>query len=321
VDPQDDFLFTDPFTEENWREAVNLYSPSQMSLGRERSYATVTAYIDWNRLKACCRWLLGWAYVGDDLSLRRFRPARHPIWPKLSATEVLELRGITFTEKQVIITDTQDLPFAKYDKAQITVAFSQLPYLLTDDDGEYDTEDERWTTFTKKPYVDFLELPGGEIKFVADNPAKAWHNQPTLGPRVIVRAAKSLYTLTHYQVPYSYIFDLDGATPKIDDAIGKISSDVYAGKPAGTFLLDDVDIEIHSDPVVGDIMDSLGWMCTVKYFMKFFDPPRGHGTDTTRGWLLEPAVDGQWYPTTRAVGTAAKYLSTAFADLFTHWDA
>ena len=320
MEPETEFLFTTPFTAADWLEAVNLYSPSQFSVGKRRAVATLTAYIeDFDKLKSCVHWLRGYAWVDENKALRRSRPARHPFWPNLVCSEILEVVGLQFNGKQAI-TGNADLAFAKYKKFKITASFSAPKWLIYED-GEADTEDERWTTFEPKPYVEFYELPAGEIRFIADNPLQEWHNKSTAGPRIIIRSQKSLYELKWYEVPISFIRDADGAIPKIDAAIGKISSDVYAGKPAGCWLIDAADVEIYNDPIVGDILGTPGRMAEVTIRLKFWDPPRGHATNTTRGWTLELAQDGLAYPTTRAVGTAPKFLSTSIADLFTHWDA
>jgi hypothetical protein len=317
VEEETEFLFTTPFTEDDWLEAVNLYSPAQFSCGKQRAVATLTGYVeDFDKLKSCIHWLRGYAWVDENLELRRSRPARHPIWKNLVCTEILEATGISFLEKQEIIAN-EDLAFAAYRKFKITASFTSVPYLIYED-GEVDTEDERWTSFNPKPYVEFYEVPAGEFKFVANDPVKDWHNTAIPGPRAVVRSQKSLYELKWYEVPLSMIYDEDGATPKLDAAIGKVSSDEYAGKPAGVWLVDDVDVEIYSDPIVGDLLETPGRMANVTFYLKKWDPDRGHASNTTRGWNLELAVDGKAYPITRQVGTEPKYQGVAIASLFTH---
>lgn len=315
--PEGAFLFGESFTEADWLEAVNLFSPSQFSVGRQDAIATVTAYVEnFAKLKSCVHWLRGYAWVDENLNLRRVRPARHPIWSNLVCTEIVNVVGITFTEKQEIITEAMDLPFARYDKIRLTASFSAPPYLIYED-GEVETEDERWTTFVPKPYTDFYDLPGGEVLFVADNPLKAWNNQP-VPTRVVIRSRKNLYTLKWFAVPASFVRDEDGHMPHIDNAIGKVNSAAYAGKDIGCWLLDDVDIEIYNDPIVGDILDSPGRMVNITYYMKLWEPTAGHATDAARGWQLELAVDGKGYPTTRQEGVQPKVETVNFATLFTH---
>ncbi len=317
--PEGAFLFGGSFGEADWKEAVDLYSPAQFSCGRRRAVATLTAFIyDFEKLKSCIHWLRGYAWVDENKKLRRSRPARHPIWPNLVCTEIVECVGLQFDEKQDIISSEMDLPFARYEKFKLTASFSAPPYLIAED-GEVDTEDERWTTFEPKPYVDFYAAPAGEFTFIADNPLKAWNTVPVQTPMTVIRSQKSLYTLKWYDVPISFIRNDDGATPKLDGAIGKVSSDVYAGKDIGTFLIDDVDVDIFNDPIVGDILDTPGRMADVTFHLKYWNPTSGHATNATRGWNLELAVDGDGYPVQRKVGTDPKYQSVSMASLFTHW--
>ena len=317
MEPQTQFLFSETFTESDWLEAVSLFSPAQFSVGKSRAVATLTAYVEtFDKLKSCVHFLRGYAWVGASKELRRVRPARHPYWPNLVCTEILEVTGLEFDRKQEIFGD-MDLPYAKYHKFKIVASFTAPPYLIYED-WEVDTEDERWTTFTPKPYVDFFDLPAGVLYFVADNPLKGWNGMPIAGPQTIIRSQKSLYELKWYEVPISFVRDADGALPKIDAAVGKISSDSYAGKPAGCWLLDEADVEIYNDPIVGDILGTPGRHANVTLRMKLWDPPRGHATITTRGWRLELAQDGLAYPTNRAAGTTAKYEAVEFASLFRH---
>ncbi len=318
--PQIQFLFDTPFTASDWLEAVNLFSPAQLRVGKKQSTSTLTAYIeDFNKLKNCIHWLRGYSWVDENLDLRRQRPARHPFWPNMVCTEIVDVTGLQFDSKQEIISDEMDLAYAKYKKFKVTVVFNSVPYLIMDD-GVAETEDERWTMFPHKPYVDFYELPAGTIKFIADNPPQPWDGKPIMGPRTVIRTQKSLYELKWFDVPISFVYDSNGASPKIDAAIGKISSDEYAGKPAGTFLLDDAEFDIYNDPIVGDILGNVGRMVDVTFHLKFWDPPLGHATNTTRGWTLELAQDGLAYPTQRATGTTPKYQSVEIASLFRHWN-
>lgn len=316
--PETEFLFSSSFTEADWLEAVNLYSPSQFSVGRRKAVATLTAYIeDFNKLKACIHWLRGYSWVDSDKNLRRVRPARHPIWYNLVCTEILEVTGITFDSKQEVVVEGMDLPFALYEKFKITASFNTVPWLIYED-SEVETEDERWTTFSPKPYVDLYEIPSGQVKFNA--PGEAWHTTPVIAP-ILVRSQKSLYELKWFDVPVEFIRDADGALPKLDAAIGKVSADTFAGKEIGEWLIDDIDVDIQNDPIVGDMLGTPGRMADVTFKMKLWQPVNANTTSTVHGWNLELAVNGKAYPTTNVVTgtTATKFESVTVASLFTHW--
>ena len=313
--PQTDFLFNGEFDDSDWLEAVNLYAPSQLSVGKQRAVATMTAYIeDFSKLKSCIHWLRGYSWVDENLNLRRVRPARHPIWPNLVCTEILECVGLQFDRKQDITTDDQDLPFAVYKKFKLTASFNSVPYLMADDgDG---TEDERWTTFTPKPYVDNYAFPFGEVKYSA--PGKAWDDTPIMRDTVL-RSQKGLYELKWFEVPILFILDDDGIARKLEAAIGKLNSDTYAGQFPGVWLLDDASVEPYSDPIVGDIAGTTGKMANVTFYMRKWNPTVAVPSDPTRGWNLELAIDGQGYPAYRRDGTSKKFEDVSFASLFTHW--
>jgi hypothetical protein len=313
---QNEFLFSDPFTATYWKEAVDAFSPSQLAIGPKRSSCTLIGYVDWARFKNAVLFLAGYAYVDETNRLRRNVPSRHPIYPGLYCTDITNITGVIFDGKQEIESEDQDLPYAEYTHAKITASYSQLDYWAAADWDDYGTEDWRWTTFTPEPFVENLVLPAGEVTFIA--PGKAWDGRPVPAFGTIIRARKNKYTLTHYGVPAEYVRDDEGATPKLDAAIGCLNSDVYSGKPPGCWLLDRVGIEIYGDPIAADVLNTRGRQLNVKYEMIHFDPPRGHSAHADRGWLLEPAVDGLWYPVQRPAGAAAKYTSIPFAKLFTH---
>lgn len=320
--PQSSFLFGESFTAADWKEAVDLHSPSQLSIGKQRAVTTLTAYVeDFTKLKACLHYLRGYAWVDTDLTLRRNLPARHPIWKNMVCTEILECHGLQFDSKQDVSQDNPDLPFATYKKFKLVASFSAPPYAMAAD-GDVLTEDERWVTFGEKPYVDYFQAQMGEAKFSA--PSSSFHTTP-IPYAVPVRSQKSVYELKWWEVPSEFVRDSEGITPKFDAAIGKVNSDTYAGKYPGTLMVDDIDVEVYNDPIVGDILGTLGRFVNVTFKFRIWDPTEGNATTATtaalHGWNLALAIDGKAYPVTRTLGGATLYEETAFASLFTHWQS
>lgn len=317
MEPQNQFIFGDDFTADDWLEAVDLYSPAQLSIGRQRAVSTLTGYVeDFTKLKACVHYLRGYSYVDENKNLRRVLPARHPIWKNLVCTEILECQGMQFDQKQDVSEDNPDLPFASYKKFKVVASFDAPPYSMEQDELIV-TEDDRFTTFDPHPYVDNYVVQGGEVLYVATG--KDWNNRPIPYP-ISIRSTKSLYELKWHGVPRDFICDgSTGAYPNFDRAIGKISSDTYAGKEPGCWLVEQPEFTPYNDPVVGDLFGNLGRFVDVTIKLRLWEPEVGYDDGTSRGWLLVLASDGKGYPVKRQTGTKPLFDSVAISSLFTHW--
>jgi hypothetical protein len=169
----DRFLFDDTFDQAQWREAVDLFSPTQLSMGRKSSYATLTAYVPFEQLRACVIWLMGFSEITNDKTLKRRLPASHPVWYGLYASEIVSCVGVKFVRK-ANSTISGALPFATYQLAKLTVAYNQVPYaIVSDNDSSLGSisdparESRRFVSRIPKPYVDMLEMPGGTVLFDA----------------------------------------------------------------------------------------------------------------------------------------------------------
>jgi len=327
------------FSSEDWAEAVSLYAPSQLAMGRKRSHATLTGYIPFARISGAVKYFLGFSWVDGGNFLRRQVPATHPIFPTLFATEITECVGVKFVAKAAK-PHKWSLPYATYSLARITVGYSQPPYeILSDADLDMTSAEayrgqelRRWVNWSPKPYVDLLELPGG--MFVFDAPGEAFNDRPLILPRHVYRAEKQTRRVVWHNVPIEFVTDDYGYMPKIDAAIGRVSSDVFFGDPTGpigspgrpgTWLLEDVDTvnnEVYADPIASAVFEGMTRRLDLIFTFKHFNPPNGRTDgDTTAGWALNLAANGKWYPAKNSV-TGAKQdfpAQTSFLKLFTHW--
>lgn len=335
IDPTIEFLFGGIFTSDDWLEAVNLYSPTQLSMGRKRSHATLTGYIPFGRIKAAFHYFLGFSWIDDNNFLRRQVPATHPLFPyTLYATEVTECVGVKFVSKAAA-PHPWSLPYATYNLARVTIAYSQPPYEVLADDSltmdptDYDSyagqELRRWCYWSPKNRVDQLTLPGGQVRFL-EGP---YQNKPIQGIRQVFRAEKSTRRLIWHNVPQEFVSDDYGFMPKIEGAIGKINSDLFfadsnaqPGDPGypHTWLLSDVDTvnsEIYADPIASAAFEGLTRRMDIIFTFEHFNPENGHQGSTEAGWRLTLGADGKWYKF-GVNGTANFPNETSFLKLFTY---
>lgn len=331
VPPELDWLFSSNFSSNDWLEAVALYSPTQLGLGRKRSHATLTGYIPFNKIRDAVTYFLGFSWVDGNNFLRREVPAAHPVFNNLFANEIVECVGMKFVSKAAK-PHPWSLPYATYNLARITVAYTQPPYEILSDaqismasPSVYKGQElRRWTNWSPKPRVDMLEFPGGTILF--DAPGEAWDGNPIPALRTLVRAEKSTRKLVWHNVPYEFVMDRYGFMTKIEPNIGKVNSDAdFFGKPAHTWLLDDVDVlnsEVYADPIASAAFEGMTRRMDLVFTLTYFNPTNGKAGSTEAGWRLQPAYNGKWYPTTLSLdGSKTVPEEGDFAAMFTAWDA
>lgn len=326
-EPPDLFLYQDPFTEDDWLEAVNLHSPSQLSMGRKASNAALTGYIPFNRINSAVAFFLGFSYVagtGTSRILSRSQPALHPIFPGMVATMIQETTGLQFVSKS-LTWPVNSLPYATYNMWKVTVAYSQPNYVILPDWDDLiapratGCERLRYTYDTPKPYVDQLVVPGGTMLF--DATGQPFNGKPAgFGTQVTIRSQKSATYLTWYNVPIDWVATDNGVMTTIVAAMGKINSDVFMGEQPHIWLLDDVeptDSQVYADPIATDVFSTLSKRIDIKFTFKYFNPPVGAGSTTDRGWRVQPAYNGNWYRAYLQQDNAISWpLETSFNALF-----
>lgn len=338
------------FSSEDWLEAVALYSPAQMSMGRKRSSATLTGYVPFDRLQDCFKYLIGFSYVSTDTgfpALHRSVPSTHPWDSNLFATEIIEAVGVKFISK-VAKPHKWSLPYANYTLARVTVHYSQPPYdILADADIDMSSavnyrgqEMRRWFWWNPKAYVEQLELPGGFVVFDTPNTtitppgggSYSLDGTQIPGPRQVYRFEKVRRRATWYNVPIEFFSDQYGFF-KSDKALSKINSLPFfadSTAPPGadgaphTWLLEDVDTvnnEIYADPIVSAVFSGMTRRMDLIFTFCHFNPPRGLTSNPECGWRLTLAADGLWYPQKyKATGAAFDYpREYDFGKLFTHY--
>lgn len=335
-------LIGNDFTSDDWKEAVALYSPSQLSIGGKRSRATLTGYVPFEKLQQAILWIMGFSWVDANGYLRRNVPACHPILNNLFANEIIECAGVKWLPPKLPKNHPWSWGSSRYFLAKLVIGYSQPPFdilsdadlLMTNPIVYRGQELRRWCSWSPKPYVDLLEMPGGSEKF--DAPGQAFDGKPTFNSRLLIRAQKSTMRLVWHDLPLDFIADPYGHMPKIEAAIGKINSDDFFGtNNAHTWLLDDVDVvgqNVYADPIASNAkslnlennttgaFSALARRCDLIFTFKHFSPTNGKAGSTEKGWRLRPAFNGSWYPATNTIGGGVTLPEdTEFQKLFTHW--
>jgi len=331
---------------DDWLEAVNLFSPAQLSVGRKRSSGVLTGYIPFSRLTEAIKFLFGFSWVDSSGYLRRSVPVTHPWSPNLFATELIECTGVQFITK-IAQPHKWSLPYAEYRLCKVSVMFSQPPYeVLADGDlaglgNDYNAyrgeEMRRFCFWSPKAYVDQLEMPGSVVVFKAPSDYRIngllLNGTQITAPRFVFRAEKVRRKLTWVNVPLEFISNNFGFFTKLDKTIGKINSLPFfaesttpIGEDGGphTWLLEDVDTvnnEVYADPIVSAVFEGMTRRVDLVMTFCHFNPPRGYAGDLEAGWRLTIASDGLWYPMRyTTTGNDFDYPKEYdFNKLFTYW--
>lgn len=310
-------LYPGEFTVSDWKEAADLWSPNQMTLSRSKNYCTVSAFVDWTRLKACVQYLLGYAYTSSaetGYKLKRVTPAYHPIWTWLYCTQITEVRGFG-PDGADVAPYTDSFTPGKYEKFKVTAVFEQLPFKVKED-SQVTTEDQRFFETLCKPYTELVVVEGGQLLWAANASTPTFNGKPVSAPSIRVRQEKTAVDMIWHDVPYDFIADQYDIPTKLLAMQKKVNLTAWRGFLPGTLLCEDVIIEKGNMPIASDVFDDLLFSARVTFKMIWYDPPFGTG-ETKRGWNLFPRVgDGKYYYAVTATGDPL-FQSYEFANAFT----
>jgi hypothetical protein len=341
----------DPFTADDWREAVAAHAPGgQDVFSNESGEATIVAVVQADdpanlagKLRSAKAFVLGYSWA-DDASpwkLHRVPPVSHPVWGT-------QFRGTSVAFEPLAPAGNPDNPsyepyrtsdvafdtltrYTSYTAARMTVRFSPRPYYLyADDNAEFLSlggyEYLRYMVTDFQPTLEILSTARDNVIWFTAGSANNPSGQPFKG-EVGERVIRSDVTLTWSEVPHAFLFTAAGIPQKILDSLGRVGSAAFLGFNQQTLLLKAVRLERKMFPFFSDDGRAFHW--TVSYHFAWTDPPAATGTD--KGWRLFPWVNGAssggpgWYPARRGrdateAATGQTYLQeVSFADkLFVH---
>lgn len=248
----------------------------------------------------------------------------HPIFPYLRATKIAGVQGIRTREKEALFES------AKYERARITIVFSQLTYRAVDDvtlsTNFGNLEYERYLTRRVEPTAEFLTRGIGAWKWAQGTTAT---QDVVFGiPEFI---GKERLNFIWHKVPAAGLFGttLTGRAAKQEDGIGRVNSVAFLGHPIATLLLAGVGYreslvpQPAADLAMGAPLYDPSLAYDVMFSMIRWDPAsvvdntaaggaaRGHN-------VFPPPKLGPWALVTDDGTTTGNrvYTSYSFADLF-----
>lgn len=309
-------FYPDEFTIEDWQEAADIWSPNQFTLTRSKSYCTVSAIVDWSKLKPCIQYILGYSYATDSsggYALKRVTPSFHPILTWLYATQISELRGLGPDGLDEPLYSDSLVP-GKYTKFKITVVYECLPFRVKED-NQVTAEYQRYLEILPKPYTELVVVDQGSMIWAANASTPSFDGTVVGSNQVKARQAKTALDMIWHDVAWNFIADSFDIPTKLLAIQKKVNLTSFLGFPAGTLLCEDVVIDKGVMPVASEVFDDLLFQAKVTFKMIYFNPQQGTG-ETRQGWNLLPRYDRGYYYATSSLGYPL-FESYEFANAFT----
>ncbi len=313
--PEDEFEYTT-----DWLEVVDNQAPHTLHMTNDVQEAELVGWVRANKIRACCRWLLGFSYADTATPwlLRRENPQWHPEHPQLRCYDASARFSVPLTDDLLAQYPLKkESPFganyntANYKWSLVTARYRNYVYRFRED-GDLATPEEEWRRncwVMTEPRVEALTVSGGQSQLTycesstAAGTVPAGPGIPTDTPSVktpfpapiAALLSKKGVVINWYDVPWEYLSDdPDIFTPtKLDAIAGKVNSDLFLGRyEPGTLLAEPYRYTISTWAVAPeDQLDALRKVNLAIPFT-FFDPPRGAtrppGAPFARGHNLMP---------------------------------
>lgn len=325
IEPQDEFLFSDEFTEADWHESITAGRLDTIS--RDRSACTLTIECEFAKYKAAVRKILGYSWVDENLKLRREVPVYHPVWGWLYARAITKIQfaGPTDTDQ---LQWEDAMPFGVYEWAQIEIEFGEVYYDVWKD-SEVTYEWERYLTDVPGEHVELIQIDAGQMKAYAPGVTLINGNPFISAPRIQARVEKNKRIITWHEVPHEFLYDENGQAPKLKAIQKRVNSAPFWGSPAGTLLCESCEAKKKPMPIATDYFEGQRYHYDVEMVLIEFDPEPGDVSVDKRGWNLLPGPRASgaagdsfvsWYYYTHDGTVTGKPLFDEynFADFFTH---
>lgn len=341
ADEDEDIIFPRVFDfSVDWYERWNSRSPNSDNIGIENSTAVLTGIIPWGLRRSAVETIFGYVYVsgpsGQSGRMRLYRnaPTRHPKWPWMYATKLLNITGVKPRGTETT-DDDNGIPgysgplsnlygeihrVATYQYAEITVLFEPLPYNVqfkkigsTTPEVEYN----RFCSFEYEPIEEAILGLGGSLLFREGPPGSG--NPPQSLPQTIGFIYSKLnIKMTWHHVPESWIFTPEGVPEKLLACIGKVNSDPFLGYSTGTLRCKPPKINRFVAPYSFLDNEPTFWY-NIEFNFEHFDPPNGDPLSNKRGHNLFPwRGDNKFYYCTSQAGNLPVFESYDFRLMFSH---
>lgn len=291
-------------------------SPRVDTLAYDKTDATMTYRVPYDKLIGFYMWMIGADYVDASNALRRSTAAFHPVYPWLYCDTIqIQGQGFRGDDTDIVQYEFQNTP-AKWDSIVCVASFSMPSYPVYADD-EVSDETQRFLTKEFQPNVQLVSVDPGMV--VYDAPTKGWDAKPSL--QLVTRRETAGIKLTWHRVPLAYLAPDDNTLPtKLLQMQGRVNDAAFLGCDVGTLLCQNVRLRRYISPLLTNTTGQLYPLVDVEFDLAWYDPlPKGKAAETRHGWNFMIAPDLQYYYASNATTSRPVFQSFTFAKAFTHY--
>lgn len=293
------------------------------SLGPTDSAVQATIKINYSDLNTACRQVLGFAAQKpppEQTKLQRFHALPHPQFGWMRCTRIANWR---FSKQQGKTTGAFGT-YMTYKYALLDLVFSVHRFdIKTDAQAWIDGEWTRYVIRETKSVTTAMSREHGAYTFKNAAPVPAALRTQDVKGNVSQQVQKTRLRWKWIGVPEIGLVDAFGFATNLFATVGKVNDATFWGRPAGTLLMEDPDIEPVEVANFPSIITGANGAYTlpraynVHVNMLYFNPDNDGGSVFGHNLAPDPANTGKWYElVAKRDGTSLPYASASFPTAF-----
>ena len=265
--------------------------------------------------------------AGQVPFINRTLPMRYPYIPHMICTKIQQGQPLIFSG----LTRGSNVPSvpipdsATFQYCRLTLLFQAPGYTVMDDT----TLASQFNADESKRFVEGPKRVNNIFQFNRRGAEFEWTETSTTGTAgppinqgdksavnfgILTFLPKQQIIAKWLHIPEACLFPTDayGPSPNIDAAYTKINNAPFHGQETGTVLFDNWKPEVEEAPYPLSlnqwIVPQRLW--SVEFSFRISNPPHDPG-NPTRGWNLQPWIDGQWYMASQRANKSVGALRVA----------
>lgn len=286
------------------KERIGSTAPNDSSFGIDGNASATMSYIvngpmgPSGEVDAFLNEVFPSSYMKTTAVIGRNNPMAHPYFRWMYASSISNVRGIGLkrdsngndSRMEWVNTDGdksyQKVPsyFGAYDKYEVTVVFTPMPYYIFGDDlittstltyakdnGDLSNvpgvtnEYSRYVSYKTSVAAEYVTIKAGNFEFISED--NSVNKKPFPGFSGKTLLPKTVLNLTWHQVPYNFIFPTQPQCENIYNGLGRVNQIEFLGFGPGELLFTGIESKEYTRNFFGGNFNTLnplqaGWGLT-----------------------------------------------------------
>lgn len=286
------------------KERIGSTAPNDSSFGIDGNASATMSYIvngpmgPSGEVDAFLNEVFPSSYMKTTAVIGRNNPMAHPYFRWMYASSISNVRGIGLkrdsngqdSRMEWVNTDGdksyQKVPsyFGAYDKYEVTVVFTPMPYYIFGDDlittstltyakdnGNLSNvpgvtnEYSRYVSYKTSVAAEYVTIKAGNFEFISED--NSVNKKPFPGFSGKTLLPKTVLNLTWHQVPYNFIFPTQPQCENIYNGLGRVNQIEFLGFGPGELLFTGIESKEYTRNFFGGNFNTLnplqaGWGLT-----------------------------------------------------------